>query len=76
MRLHTFDQLIRAIEGLADPDQILVFGSSALLADHPDLGEQGRPLETSYDADILHPSFPENMPDGWESRLIPVPGFT
>lgn len=108
MRLRTLHQLIKAIEGLADPETILVFGSSSLLAVHPDLGEQGRPLESSYDADILvrplaqgmaavlmdsigreslfaqesgyyadilHPSFPDGMPDGWESRLIPFPGF-
>lgn len=31
--------------------------------------------ESGYYADILHPSFPDGMPDGWESRLIPFPGF-
>lgn len=35
------------------PRQITVLGSSSLLAASPDLGEKGKPLELSLDADLL-----------------------
>lgn len=34
-------------------DRIIILGSSSLLATFPELGEQGSPLETTYDVDCL-----------------------
>lgn len=53
MRLRSLIQLLDATRALAQPDRIVVIGSSSLLPPHPDLGEPGQPLETSYDSDLL-----------------------
>lgn len=53
MRLRSLNQLVEVTRALARPDHIVIIGSSSLLPAHPDLGEPGHPLETSYDSDLL-----------------------
>lgn len=53
MRLRSLKQLIDIVKAMTRPKQITVLGSSSLLASNPDLGEKGRPLELSLDADLL-----------------------
>jgi hypothetical protein len=53
MRLRSLKQLIDIVKAMAQPKQITVLGSSSLLAGSPELGEKGRPLELSLDADML-----------------------
>jgi hypothetical protein len=53
MRLQFLTHLIEAVSVLARPCRVIVLGSSALLATHPELGEPGQPLELSLDADLL-----------------------
>ncbi len=53
MRLRSLKQLLDIVKAMARPRQITVLGSSSLLAGNPDLGEKGRPLELSLDADML-----------------------
>ena len=58
MRLRSLIQLLEATRALVHPDRIVIIGSSSLLPTHPDLGEAGQPLETSYDSrtpDIVPP---------------------
>lgn len=53
MRLRSLKQLIEIVQAITRPKRITVLGSSSLLAGNPDLGEKGRPLELSLDADFL-----------------------
>ncbi len=53
MRLPTLKHLAEAVRALAQSNAICILGSSALLASFPELGQEGDPLETSYDADML-----------------------
>lgn len=53
MHLRSLKQLIDIVKAITRPRQITVLGSSSLLAGNPDLGEKGRPLELSLDADFL-----------------------
>ena len=61
MRLRSLIQLLEATRALARPDRIVIIGSSSLLALHPDLGESGQPLESSYDSDLLLTPIDEEM---------------
>ena len=54
-------QLLEAARALAQPDRIVVVGSSSLLPAHTELGEPGQPLETSYDSDLLLTPIDEEM---------------
>jgi len=45
--------LTEVVIAMIHPQSITVLGSSAFLALDPDLGEEGRPLELSLDADLL-----------------------
>jgi hypothetical protein len=53
MRLRSLKHLIETVKAMAHPKRIIVLGSSALLATKPGLGEAGKPLEFTFDADIL-----------------------
>jgi len=53
MRFRSLTHLLEVVSGLLHPERITVLGSSALLAEDPDLGEPGQALEFSYDADFL-----------------------
>ena len=53
MHIRSLKQLVDIVKAMARPKQITVLGSSSLLADNPDLGEKGRPLELSLDVDLL-----------------------
>jgi hypothetical protein len=53
MRLRALKHLLDATRALAQPERIVVLGSSSLLPEHPDLGEAGQALEGSYDSDLL-----------------------
>jgi hypothetical protein len=44
---------MEVVIALVHPENITVLGSSAFLAHDPDLGEEGKPLELSLDADLL-----------------------
>lgn len=61
MRFRSLNQLLRVIQSLAEPWQIVIIGSSSLLPAHPDLGESGQPLEASYDADLIITPIDEEM---------------
>ena len=53
MRLSALKHLAEAVCAIAQSREILILGSAALLVSHPDLGQSGDPLETSFDADLL-----------------------
>lgn len=53
MRLRSLNQLLEAALALARPERVVVIGSASLLPAHPELGEPGQPLETSFDSDLL-----------------------
>jgi hypothetical protein len=53
MRLRTLRHLLEAARALAQPERVVIIGSSSLLPTHPELGDPGQPLETSYDSDLL-----------------------
>jgi hypothetical protein len=53
VRLQSLVHLAGIAAAIAPARQIVVLGSSSLLASHPDLGEPTGPLETSFDADLL-----------------------
>ena len=53
MHIRSLKQLIDIVKAMTRPKKITVLGSSSLLASSPDLGEKGRPLELSLDADFL-----------------------
>lgn len=53
MRLQFLTHLLKAVSALAQPQRIMVLGSSSLLPHHPQLGDAGQPLELSLDADLL-----------------------
>ena len=57
MRLQSLQQIIQAVEALARPERMTVFGSAALLAQNPELGERGNVLEKTLDVVVvLEPS--------------------
>lgn len=53
MRLRSLNHLLEVVRSIAQPERLVIVGSSSLLPDHPHLGETGQPLETSYDTDLL-----------------------
>ena len=53
MQLPALIHLLESARAIGRCDRIIVFGSSALLASFPELGDAGRPLELSYDADLF-----------------------
>jgi hypothetical protein len=53
MHLRALTHLARITRAISEQQSVVVFGSSSLLAVHPDLGEPGGPLEVSLDADFL-----------------------
>lgn len=61
MRLRSLKHLLDATQAIAQPERIVVIGSSSLLPDYPDLGELGQPLEASYDTDVLITPIDEDM---------------
>jgi hypothetical protein len=59
MNLAALQHLLRAAVHLAEDRQFLVLGSASLLATYPFLGDAGRPLSITYDADLLPEPFEE-----------------
>jgi len=53
MRLSALKHLLSAVQALAAANRVRVFGSSALLASFPELGEPSGPLEKTFDADLV-----------------------
>lgn len=53
MQLHALKHLAEAISALSRCEKIIVLGSSSLLSSFPELGEQGGPLTTTFDADFM-----------------------
>jgi len=54
MRLDALKHLVRAAEGLVEPERLVVFGSASLLASYPELGDDhGGPLSKTFDADFV-----------------------
>jgi hypothetical protein len=53
MRLQSLNHLIEVVSAVARPTRVVVLGSSSLLPEHPELGNQGQPLELTTDADFL-----------------------
>ncbi|NQU40633.1 MAG: hypothetical protein HQ523_11820 [Lentisphaerae bacterium] len=53
MHIRSLKHIVQAVDALVHPDQIIVMGSSSLLAHDTLLGEPGQPLELSLDADLL-----------------------
>jgi hypothetical protein len=63
MRLQFLTHLLNSVSALAQPRRIIVLGSSSLLPQHPQLGDAGRPLELSLDADLLVEPIDESLAD-------------
>ncbi len=61
MRLQFLTHLLESVEALAQPQRIVVLGSSSLLPEHPQLGNAGQPLELSLDADLLVEPIDESL---------------
>ncbi|MFT4642061.1 MAG: hypothetical protein ACI8T1_005407 [Verrucomicrobiales bacterium] len=61
MRLSALIHVVRTTLDLMGEGQIVVVGSSSLLASFPNLGEAGEPLATSYDADVIPEPFDEDV---------------
>ncbi len=59
MTLAALQHIIRAASPLAEDRHFLVLGSASLLASHPQLGDEGAPLASTYDADILGEPYDE-----------------
>lgn len=53
MRFRSLIQLVETIRALARPERIVIIGSASLLPAHPEFGETGQPLDSSYDSDFL-----------------------
>jgi hypothetical protein len=53
MRLQSLKHLIEVIVAVARPTTIHILGSCSLLPAHPEMGEEGCPLELTTDADFL-----------------------
>ena len=53
MRLRSLTHLVSELLLKEKSYRIIILGSSSLLATFPELGEQGSPLETTYDVDFL-----------------------
>ncbi len=53
MQLRALKHLVEVTKALSHCERVLVLGSSSLLPSFPDLGEQGGPLTTTFDADFL-----------------------
>ncbi len=64
MRPQALTHIVAAARALIRGESIIVVGSSALLARFPDLGETGRPLEASFDVEIIRERLANTaMPD-------------
>jgi hypothetical protein len=59
MNLEALQHIIRSAQTLAEDKTIIVLGSASLLAHFPELGDPGKLLSTTYDADILADPFDE-----------------
>lgn len=59
MNLNALQHIIRSAQALAEDKTIIVLGSASLLAHFPELGDPGKLLSTTYDADILADPFDE-----------------
>ncbi len=59
MNLEALKHIIRSAQTLAEDKTIIVLGSASLLAHYPELGDPGKLLSTTYDADILADPFDE-----------------
>ena len=81
MRLQSLSHLIDAVRAVARPRRVYLLGSASLLAFHPDLGELGRPLEVTVDADFLLDPLSESMAEtlqvavGRESAFMSETGY-
>lgn len=53
MRLRSLTHILDVARAIARPERIVVIGSASLLPAHPELGEPGDFLDTSYDSDLL-----------------------
>lgn len=53
MRVRSLNHLLEELRLWDARRRIVVLGSSSLLTFHPELGEQGGPLDLTYDADFL-----------------------
>jgi hypothetical protein len=53
MQIQSLRHLLAVVQAIASPEKVYVFGSAALLPEHPELGDAGQPLEVTQDADIL-----------------------
>jgi hypothetical protein len=53
MRLCSLNHLLGELLLREKSERIVVLGSASLLVHFPEIGEQGFPLETTYDADFL-----------------------
>jgi hypothetical protein len=52
---------LEATQALAQPERIVIVGSSSLLPTHPERGEPGQPLETSYDINSYREPSPYSL---------------
>ncbi len=59
MNLDALRHIIRSAQALAEDKTIIVLGSASLLAHFPELGDPGKLLSSTYDADILADPFDE-----------------
>lgn len=60
MTLSALQHLIRSAQALSENSQIIILGSSSLLATFPQLGEPDQVLSTTFDADLYVAPF-ENL---------------
>ncbi len=62
MRLDSLKHITRAVLAMVEAERIVVFGSSSLLAQFPELGElENSPLQSTYDADLIPYPFEEEV---------------
>jgi hypothetical protein len=53
MRLQSLNHLIEVVRAVARSQRVLILDSASLLPSHPELGDPGKPLELTNDADLL-----------------------
>lgn len=53
MNRASLEELLRKASSLVEFERVCVIGSASLLVKHPQLGEEGRPLAASLDADFV-----------------------
>lgn len=69
MNLSALQHLIRSAQALAEDQQVIVLGSSSLLASFPDMGKKDGPLTTTFDADLYPDPFDELVAMMWHEAL-------